>query len=414
MIAVIIAGGKGKRLRPFTNSIPKPMIEIAGKPVLEHQILKLRKYGISEFWILTGYLGEVIEQYFRDGSNLGVNIHCIKETKALGTAGALKQLTNILHDDFIVFYGDIIFDMDLHTFIQFHNQKKGAASLVVQPTDHMEDCDLLEIDQKDRIVKILAKPRPFGCYENLNNAAFYILSKRVLDFIPNDIQSDLMKDVFPKMLSEKEKLFAYKTSEYIRDMGTLDRLEKVSIDIASGMVLKKSKKFKQKAIMIYSKTSFLNQRPNYDLRINTLWKVLKQINLSNYIVFLCIEQNIDHCQDTYKKLKAKIDSAFGKKNVFIDELLVFKSEVVLQNKNRIGPNTECSSNMDKIRNLLSHHNVSLGESWLVGPWPPSEKRTITQSLGLKIYDVDDFYGEQTDSTIYETLSNSINWIIGNK
>src|SRR5262245_20777174 len=135
MKAVILAGGKGTRLGKLTESLPKPMVPVAGKPLLELQIRVLRRYQIREIILSTGHLAECIADYFGNGKKLGVSIRYVQESEPLGTAGAIKQMEDELPEDFLVVYGDIMLDMNVRRLLQFHASKGGAGTLVVHPND---------------------------------------------------------------------------------------------------------------------------------------------------------------------------------------------------------------------------------------------------------------------------------------
>lgn len=231
MKAVIIAGGKGTRLGDLTKEIPKSMIKIGGLPLLEHQINLLKRYGIRDIILVTNYLSGVIERHFKDGNKFEVGITYFKEKKPLGTTGGIKEIEDKLTKDFIVFYGDIIVNMDLKKLIDFHKSKNSTCTLVLQPSDHPHDSDLVEVDNYQKIIAFHPKPHDEkGCLRSFNNAAIYVMSPKILKYIKKGIKADFGKDIFPKILN-KERLFGYVTTEYIRDIGTVDRLEEVNKDV---------------------------------------------------------------------------------------------------------------------------------------------------------------------------------------
>lgn len=252
MQLVILAGGKGTRLG--FDDIPKPMVKVGSKPNLEHQVELARRYGITEVFLLTGHLASHIFDYFGDGSRFGVNITHVIEPYPLGTAGSLKMLEHVLQDRFLVFYGDVVMDFDLAAFLQFDKQQASlgaAATLLTHPNDHPYDSDLVEADSSHRITAFLSKPHAEGLvYSNLVNAAVYVLSRRVLSHIDYGVSSDFGKDVFPAMLKKGEYLASYRNCEYIKDMGTKDRLPKIVADLESGKVARLHKKNKRPAVFI--------------------------------------------------------------------------------------------------------------------------------------------------------------------
>lgn len=249
MKLAIIAGGKGTRLG--LKDIPKPMVQIGNAPLLQHQITNARKYGITEIYLLVGHLSEVIEQYFGDGSAFGVKITYIKETRPMGTAGAVKQLENIMHEQFLVFYGDVLFDLDLRAFMDFDSSSLSIATVIVHPNDHPYDSDLLGIDDQNIVTAFYPKPHDAEVfYRNLVNAAVYILNPRIFQHIPCGEASDFGKDIFPTLVKRGERITAYNTAEYLKDIGTPDRLKKASEYLLSGRIERASKRYKQPAVFL--------------------------------------------------------------------------------------------------------------------------------------------------------------------
>ena len=175
------AAARGTRMGDLALHVPKPMVTLAGKPILEHQFDLARRYGCNEVILLTGHLGEVIESHFRDGSSRGLRLQYHREEVPLGTAGALKEIEDRLEENFFVFYGDTMMDVDLARLAAFHAQGQAQATLVVHPNHHPYDSDLLDIDAGGRITAFYPKPRDPACvHRNLANAALYVLSRDLL------------------------------------------------------------------------------------------------------------------------------------------------------------------------------------------------------------------------------------------
>ena len=157
-----------------------------------------RRYGADEAILLTGHLGQVIEEHFGDAAAWGMPIRCHRETAALGTAGALKDIKDWLDDDFLVFYGDTIMDLDLARLWQFHRERRALGTLVVHPNSHPFDSDLLDADADGRITAFHPKPRSAdACYRNLANAALYVLNRRLLEQVAKGQPADLGATSFP-------------------------------------------------------------------------------------------------------------------------------------------------------------------------------------------------------------------------
>lgn len=298
MKVVILAGGQGTRMGGLTKDIPKPMVPLAGKPILEHQLNLLSRYNLTDITILVGYKSEIIKNYFKDGVNWGVNIDYYQDPKPLGTSGSLKEIQNDISAPFLLMYGDTILDIHLKDLINFHHKKKSIASLVVHPNDHPEDSDLIEIDKKGNVINFFSKPHKKNIYfRNLVNAALYVLDPEVFNFIRKGIFSDFGKDIFPKVLSSGKGISAYNTTEYIKDIGTPQRLKEVENDFFSGKIKKSNKVYKQKAIFL-DRDGVINVESD---PIDTVEKfkllprvseALKKINKSVYLNVIITNQPI--------------------------------------------------------------------------------------------------------------------------
>lgn len=279
--AVILAGGKGTRLG--LKDRPKPMVLINDKPLLQIQIEWLARQGLKELYILLNYLPEVVMDELGDGQRWNLKIHYVIEKEPLGTAGALAQLKGQLTQDFFVIYGDLVCEMDLKSLAVFHYEKTSDLTLVTHPNDHPYDSDLVETDDASRVLMFLTKPhKPDLIYKNLVNAAVYLFSEKALQKLETGVFKDLARDVFPELLKEL-KIFSYKTCEYLKDMGTPDRLEKVKNDINSGKLEKMSLKTPKACVFwdrdgtLINYIDNLTQKSQVQLRVN-IAEVVKEFN----------------------------------------------------------------------------------------------------------------------------------------
>lgn len=231
---IILAGGKGTRLYPLISDLPKPMISIAGKPLLEHLLDHSMKYGFCEFIFKTGYLSDRIEGYFKEGANYGCSIEYFIEKDPLGTCGGLNYFKNE-KSPFIIIYGDVLLNLNLSKLLNYHLCRKAQATVVVHQSSHPEDSDIVVLDDENRIVSTIHKPGSdqFG---NISNAALYILNPECFSEIPEKGMFDFGKDLLPKLIEKKYGVFAYPTEEYIKDVGTIKRYEEAQGDIAFGKV----------------------------------------------------------------------------------------------------------------------------------------------------------------------------------
>lgn len=219
--AVILVGGKGTRMRPFTYEMPKALIPIQGKPLVQHIIELLRKYEIRNIILSTGYLGDKIRGYFGNGCNFGVNITYIDEKEEMGTAGSLNLMKNQLNETFLMLNGDVLANIDLHDMIISHKKYGGFATIALTPVKDPSRFGVAEL-KGNRILKFIEKPK--STQSKLINAGVYVLEPEVLKFIPKG-RAMIEKDIFPK-LAEEGKLYGYPFNGQWFDTGTHEAYEK--------------------------------------------------------------------------------------------------------------------------------------------------------------------------------------------
>ena len=221
--AVILAGGKGMRMRPFTYEMPKPMIPVKGKPLIQHIIELCRKYEIREIILSTGYLGEKIREHFGDGSHLGVEITYVEEKAEMGTAGPLLLAKEHLDTPFLMFNGDVLANIDLSDLASFHNDQKGYATIALTQVEDTSSFGVVRL-MGNKVVGFIEKPQEGVEESRLINAGVYVFEPEILKYIPAG-KSMLEKDVFPK-LSDEGKLFGYPFDGQWFDTGTPEAYEK--------------------------------------------------------------------------------------------------------------------------------------------------------------------------------------------
>ena len=231
--AVVLCGGKGTRLRSLTgDAVAKVMVDVCGRPLLEYHVQLLRRHGVEDVILCTGYLSETIERHFGDGARFGVRIRYTHEPQALGTAGALVQIPFDLAEEFFVLYGDVFANIDLGRMALYHQGKGGEATLLVHPSEHPYDSDLVAADEATgRITGFPGRPRPGEPFVNLTSAALYVVNRGLLPHIPKDRSTDLARDVFPVRVRAGAALYAYLSDEYLHDMGTPERYARVVGDV---------------------------------------------------------------------------------------------------------------------------------------------------------------------------------------
>ncbi len=213
MKAVILAGGLGTRMQPYTFFIPKPMLPIADKPLLEHIILWLKDNKIDDIVVCTSYLGKTIEEYFRDGKELGVNIEYAKSKKPLGTAGQLKSAEDLINDRFVCLYGDGIYEFNLVNVIDTHITKNAFVTMTLMRYSKKLDYGFIEVDDQGKVRAWNEKPE----YQGLINIGCYVMEKEIFEFIPNSAYG--MDDLFIGLLNNNKPIYSYIIDSGFTDIG---------------------------------------------------------------------------------------------------------------------------------------------------------------------------------------------------
>jgi mannose-1-phosphate guanylyltransferase/phosphomannomutase len=228
--AVILCGGRGERLGEIVRSVPKPLLPVGGRPVLDHIIENLESAGVRHFILAAGYLGSTIDEYNRSvGRRPGSTIETFIQYEPLGTAGAVRACGRLLEEDFVLAYGDVFIDFAADRLLAAHEAQPSLATLLVRASDHPWDSHLVDTDLAGRVREFVHRRAPSKRYRNVANAAVYVLSRRILDFVPGDRPSDFGADVFPAAIASGETLRAHTLEDegFVKDMGTPDRLAAV-------------------------------------------------------------------------------------------------------------------------------------------------------------------------------------------
>ena len=378
MKTIIMAGGKGSRITSIANDIPKPMIPICGRPILEHQINCLKKNGLTDITIVVGYLGKHIKDYFGDGGNFGCNISYFSETKPLGTAGALYKINN-LPSDFILLNGDIIFDIDFSRMISFHHEKKAWATIAVHPNDHPFDSALIASNDNNQVTGWLNKEDERLYYKNIVNAGIHILSTEFLENCPQtnnkiDLDRDMLKPTI-----QTGKIFAYQTPEYIKDMGTPERYAQVSADIENGIVASRNLSLAQKAVFldrdgtINTLSGFVTRPEDFELTSGAA-EAIKTINGLGFLAIVITNQPVIARGDvdfaTLDLIHKKMETELGKHGAFVDDIFFCPHH---PDKGYPGERPEYKIDCDcrkpkpgMILQAAQKYNVDLSMSYMVG------------------------------------------------
>lgn len=236
MKAVILVGGLGTRLRPLTCNIPKPMIPLANRPLIEHMLLRLRDQGIDEVVLAVRYLADRFRATLGDGSQLGLKLHIIEEPEAMGTAGAVKNVEHLLDGDTYIFNGDVVTDLDLRAMLEFHREQKSKATIALTPVEDPTQFGLVEMNADQRILRFIEKPRAEDVRTNLINAGIYIINVDVFRYVPPNEFYMFERGLFPVLLQTGDPMFGYPTRDYWTDIGKPPAYLEVNHDILIGRV----------------------------------------------------------------------------------------------------------------------------------------------------------------------------------
>ena len=398
MKAIIMAGGMGTRIASVRSDVPKPMIEICGKPILQHQIENLIDSGITDITLVVGHLGHIIQDYFGDGSKFGVKISYFVEDHPLGTAGALFKMPD-LTEDFLLLCGDTVFNLDFARFIDFHKSHKAWASLMAHPNGHPYDSSLLVTEilppEKEgqlprdtkRVVKWLAKEDERLYYKNRVNAGIEMISPELIEYTRKNFKPrhpetpdkiDLDRDVLKPAISTG-KIFAYDTPEYIKDMGTPDRYYETEKDMQCGRISAKNLSQKQKAVFLDRDGTLNKDRgfitsPDQLELIDGVAEAVKAINKSGYLAIVITNQPViargDCTFEELAEIHAKMETELGKDGAFIDGLYFCPHH---KDKGFTGerPEYKCDCDCRKPKSGLflqaaKDFNIDLSQSYMIG------------------------------------------------
>ena len=380
MQVVILAGGKGTRLGHLTRSVPKPMVLLAGKPILEYQIDLARECGFTEVLLLTGHLGEVIEDYFRDGRDWGVSIRYHRESSPLGTAGSLKEIEDQLEESFLVCYGDMVMNVDLQELVRFHSLHKPLATLVVHPNNHPEESDLVELDATGRVKAFHPKPRQGDeFYRNCANSALYVISSGLLRFIRRGQLADLGRDILPEVVRAGQTLWGYDTPEFIEDVGTPIRLEETARDIISGKFGRLSRKTPRGAVFL-GRDGVLNAVVDRWTSAEQLQLLpgaaaaIRRINQSEYLTVVVSNQPAVArgwlSEAELERIHAKLDTQLGTARAYLDRVCYCPHDPAPESAGGL-PEYQVSCPCRKpapgmILAAAAEFNIDLPRSWMVG------------------------------------------------
>ena len=380
MEAIIIAGGQGTRLSKLTQEIPKPMIPINGKPVLEYQIEEFRANGVKEIVLTVGYLKEVIQDYFGNGEKFGVNIHYVEEETPLGSAGAFYKAKDYVIDTAFVVYGDVLFSIDMDRMLNWHRQRGTAATLLAHPNSHPHDSDIVLYDDDFRVTGFLQKKqdRTGMVFHNCVNAGFFVIEKEAFSYFRRLEKLDFEKDFLYSLVKDKQ-VAVYQSTEYIKDMGTYERLETVGANVKGGIVKQRNLKNLQKCIFLDRDGTlnvwrgFINHKEQLELLPNVA-EAVKMINESGYLAVIITNQPVvarGACTlAELDQIHMKLEMLLGEQGAYIDRLYFCPHH---PDKGFTGERPEYKINCDcrkpgtaLIEQAVNNLHIDLTKSWFIG------------------------------------------------
>lgn len=387
MKAVIMAGGKGTRISSIAGDIPKPMISVGGKPVLEHEIECLREQGFTDLIITVSHLSKVIMNYFGDGSGLspatgkpfGVHIDYFVEQVPLGNAGALFKLKKDLMDDFLLLNADALFNIDFGRLVEFHRQRGSLATLFTHPNDHPYDSGLIIADERGAVLQWLSREdnRPVYC-RNRVNAGLHVISPRLLDQEIDTLKIDLDRQLL-KPLAGTGKMFCYDSPEYVKDMGTPERYVAVCRDYENGLIESRNLRNRQKAVFldrdgtINKYVGFVRSIDAFELLPGTA-EAIRKINQSGYLAIVVTNQPvIARGEVSVKQLEEihhKMETLLGKDGAYLDAIYYCPHHPHSGYEGEVPElKIDCGCRKPKPGMLFQaaiDYNIDLKQSWIIG------------------------------------------------
>lgn len=390
MKVIIMAGGKGERIACVNSEVPKPMIPILNKPILEYAVECLKRQGFTDIILVVGHLAYVVQDYFGDGSGnspvtgkpFGVSIEYVTEDTPLGTAGALYLLKDRLTEDFLLLNGDIIFDIDVRRFYDAHKKKGGIATLLTHPNNHPYDSGIIVADENGCVKDWLHKEDKRLWYQNRVNAGIHMISNHIFDKKFGLFQElkkvDLDRDVLKPLISSKQ-LIVYDSPEYIKDMGTPERFYSVIKDIKTGKVEAKNLSNRQRAVFldrdgtINKYVGFLRNADDFEL-LPEAAQAVKKMNELGYLAIVVTNQPViargEVAWEQLKEIHNKMETLLGQEGAYLDGVYFCPHHPHKGYKGEVPElKMECECRKPKPGMLLQaakEYNIDLSQSWMIG------------------------------------------------
>jgi D-glycero-D-manno-heptose 1,7-bisphosphate phosphatase len=323
-----MAGGKGTRVAAVDATLPKPLLPVAGRPILDHQLAVLKRQGLTSATLVVGHLGGAIQARYGGGAGFGVRLEYIVEDEPLGTAGALALLP-LDGADTLLINGDLVFDIDLARFARAHRAGGAAATIVTHPNDHPSDSAIVVTDESGQVTRWVPKDADRGWLPNRVNAGIHLLAPGLVSATGRAERRDLDRDVLAPLVGRS--LRAYQTSEYVKDAGTPARLEEISADLESGLVPRRNLTVPQEAVFfdrdgtINRPNGFITAPDQFELRDGAATMV-RAVNRSGALAIVVTNQPVIARGEAdwadLDAIHAKMDTLLGREGAYVDAVYV--------------------------------------------------------------------------------------------
>jgi D,D-heptose 1,7-bisphosphate phosphatase len=377
----IIAGGKGDRLRSVAGELPKVLVPVGGKPVLQHQLELAAAAGVEGATIFASHRSGPISEFTGDGSRFGIHVRVLTENEPMGNAGALLQSLDLLPEHFFVLYGDLLLAVDLSRLAQRHLERNADFTMMVHPNDHPHDSDLVETDQNDWVTAIHAYPHPPDrFFRNLVNAALYAVRREALRPWSGAVgKRDFTRTIMSGLVAKGGRVLAYRTSEYLKDMGTPARLERVERDWCAGKIRLHSADRAQPAIFL-DRDGTLNVEKGHLRRTEDLellpgvGGVLRAFRQAGYRLIVLTNQPViargEATEAEVAAIHKKLEWELGKAGAYLDGIYIcphhpdkgFDGE-----RQDLKMQCECRKPGTKLlEQACEDLHIDLSKSWMIG------------------------------------------------
>ena len=377
MEIAILIGGKGSRVKKISKKIPKAFLKIGNYSIIDHQLKQLSKIKKKIYLISNRKISKYHNKLRNKYKN--INFKIFEESTPLGTGGCLKVLQDFNNDCYLIIMGDLIFNINFKKFYSFHKKNKSDFTILAHPNDHPFDSDLLEINEKNQLIKLYNKPHKKNDIGNLSSSGIFLINKKIFKYIENNKFQDLTKDILPKLLKKKIKVYAYNTREYVKDAGTPDRINLIKKQVKTIRFINGNINKKLPAIFLdrdgVINKEYLNKHYQNPMEINKgAISAVKKINNNGFLSVIITNQPAIAkgiiTLDKLKKDHKKLEYEFGLKGAYFDRIYFcpyhpekgFKGEIKKFKKKSSWRKPDNGMFLQAIKDL----NIDIKKSYMIG------------------------------------------------